>query len=100
MRHQAIRNIYPNVILIKDDIGCFDKDNQIVEIDEKIVETEIDRLIQEDQKIEYIRKRVAAYPPLSDLADALYWQDNGDDSQIKEYFQKCKTVKNQYPKSE
>lgn len=98
MRHQAIRNIYPNVIVIKDDIGCFDENNDIVEIDEILVLEETQRLSDEYNSTEYIRQRIKEYPYIGDLADAIYWQTKGDDSHMIAYIQACDEIKNKYPK--
>jgi hypothetical protein len=42
--------------------------------------------------------RRAAYPPLEDLADALYWQAMGDDSKMRDYMTRCCTVKTIFPR--
>jgi len=44
--------------------------------------------------------REAAYPPLTDLADALYWQAQGDDSKMAAYLAACAAVKERFPKSQ
>ena len=43
------------------------------------------------------RKRVAEYPPLTELGDALYWKEQGDDSKYVSYMNKCEQVKKKYP---
>lgn len=43
------------------------------------------------------RKRQAEYPPITELGDALYWKENGNDSKYKEYIKKCDEVKKKYP---
>lgn len=43
--------------------------------------------------------RTKEYPPLADLADALYWEAKGDDSKMTIYLAKCDAVKQRYPKS-
>ena len=48
MRHQAIRNIYPDVSEIQSDHEIFDADGNPVDIDESLVEAEVARL-QEEQ---------------------------------------------------
>lgn len=58
------------------------------------------RLENEYQATEYQRLRQPEYPPLEDLADALYWQSKGDDSKMVSYLQACDEVKNKYPKPE
>lgn len=42
-------------------------------------------------------KRLQEYPSLSELADALYWKENGNESKYKEYIKKCDEVKKKYP---
>ncbi len=46
----------------------------------------------------YISLRMRAYPPITDLADALVHQANGDLQPLAEYVQKCNMVKKQFPK--
>jgi hypothetical protein len=46
----------------------------------------------------YAEQRAMAYPPVSELGDALYWQTKGDNSKIEAYLAKCEAVKAQYPK--
>lgn len=41
--------------------------------------------------------RAAAYPPMTDLADALYWQANGDRSKMDAYMAACELVKLTHP---
>lgn len=47
---------------------------------------------------EYQRLRQPEYPPLSDLADALYWQAQGDESKMTAYLAAVDAVKQKYPK--
>lgn len=42
--------------------------------------------------------RRAAYPPLEELADALYWQSQGDNTKMAAYLAKVKMVKERFPK--
>lgn len=46
----------------------------------------------------YRDKRFAEYPSPSDLADALYWKAQGDDSRWNEWMTRCAAVKAKYPK--
>jgi hypothetical protein len=43
------------------------------------------------------RKRKAEYPPITELGDALYWKEQGNDSKYIEYIGKCEQVKTKYP---
>lgn len=51
---------------------------------------------QESEK--YKGLRAAEYPPLADLADAVYWQAQGDDTKMTAYLAAVDAVKQQYPK--
>lgn len=46
---------------------------------------------------DYAARRAAEYPPLADLADALYWKDKGDLSLWSAYVAKVAAVKAKYP---
>lgn len=48
----------------------------------------------------YAELRRAEYPPLSDLADAMYWINQGDESKMQAYLAACDAVKAKYPKVE
>lgn len=45
-----------------------------------------------------INSRIANYPPLQDLADALYWQSKGDTVKLQAYLAACDKVKEAFPK--
>ena len=62
------------------------------------LEQEILRLQQEYDSKLYQRQRQVEYPPLSELADALYWQNKGDTTKMQDYLAKCELVKQKYPK--
>lgn len=100
MNHQAIRNLYPQVVVIQDGIGCFDINNESVEIDAALVDAETARLAAERAATEYKRQRAPEYPSLQDLADALYWQSKGNSEPMINYIAACETVKTKYPKGE
>ena len=48
---------------------------------------------------EYQRQRKMEYPNLEELADAIYWQSNGDSSKMTEYLEKVSLIKEKYPKN-
>jgi hypothetical protein len=56
------------------------------------------RLQAELDATEYQRKRQPEYPPIADLADALYWQSNGDETKMTAYLAAVDAVKVKYPK--
>jgi hypothetical protein len=55
-------------------------------------------LLAERARTAYIDKRVAEYPALGDFADAYYWSQNGDNTKMTAYLEKCDAVKVKYPK--
>jgi len=65
---------------------------------ESEVTAEIARLQAKYNTQEYARKRAPEYPPLTDLADALYHQSKGDETKLTAYLAKCEAVKQKYPK--
>lgn len=59
---------------------------------------EVARRQAELDATEYQRLRAPEYPPLSELADAIYWQSQGDESKMVAYLEKVAAVKEKYPK--
>lgn len=49
-------------------------------------------------KPDYRAERAAAYPPLADFADAIYWCERGDDTKLKSWLEACDAVKAKFPK--
>jgi len=91
MDHAAIRKAYPNVNLIDDELGAFDKDDKKVTLDQ----SKIDAARVELNKLVYQYNRERAYPDIGTQLDYIY--HNGID--------KWKTdivdpVKQKYPKPE
>lgn len=62
------------------------------------INEELDRIELEESKLEYQRHRKVEYPPLADLADALYWQAQGDETKMTAYLAAVEAVKQKYPK--
>jgi len=89
-KHQAILATHSNVVTIRGDVA-YDKDENIVAYNEATVQAYIDTHA-------YIAKRHPEYPPLTDLADALYHQSKGDETKLTAYLAKCEAVKQKYPK--
>lgn len=61
------------------------------------IRTDDERAADAAEEIDAARR--AAYPPLADLADALYWQSQGDNSKMDAYNAAIAAVKEQFPKS-
>ena len=64
-KHEAIYKLYPNVITINNEVS-YDKDGNVVTVDENAVQAEID-------KHAYIEQRQLAYKPLAEQLDMMYW---------------------------
>jgi len=85
-KHEAIYKLYPNVVTIHGDVA-YDADGNEVVYDENAVIVEMD-------KVAYIDKRVAEYPPIGDQLDALFHAGVFP----QEMANKIQAVKNKYPK--
>ena len=96
MRHQAIRNVHPNVISIYGDSDARDDNGNAISIDEAKVQAEVAKLEAEYQANEYQRQRAGEYLPLGEQLDMLYW-DKKDGTNTWE--QHIDAVKAKYPKS-
>jgi hypothetical protein len=62
------------------------------------IETRINELQAIADSLAYQEQRKQEYPPLADLADALFWQANGDNSKMTSYLAQVAAVKDRYPK--
>lgn len=98
--HNAIYRAYPNVVTIDDGTGAFDAEGNQIELDQAKVDAAAAELAAEAAATAYQRQRAPEYPPFSDLADALYWASEGDDSKLTAYYAACAAVKAKYPKPE
>ena len=67
---------------------------------ESAVNAKIAELEAQDAALQYRELRRPEYPPLTDLADAIFWQQQGDDSKMAAYVAACEAVKAKYPKPE
>jgi hypothetical protein len=90
IKHQAIIATHPSIVTIRGD-DAFDADGNLVTYDEATVQAYIDSQA-------YIENRQREYPPLANLADALYHQSKGDETKLTAYLAKCESVKTKYPK--
>lgn len=95
MNHQAIYNLYPNVVSIDDGSGALDSSGNKVDIDIELVSIEELRLASLYKASEYQRLRSKEYPPITDYLDGVV---KGDQAQIDKYIADCQAVKAKYPK--
>ena len=97
MRHEAIYNLYPNVVSVDDGAGAFDAHGNQVTVDEAAVAAEIARLQAEYEAKSYARSRAAEYPSLQEQLDTQYWDAiNGTTN----WADAIAAVKTKYPKPE
>ena len=94
-RYKAIINTHPNVVTINGDKDAWDKDGNVVVLDESKIATEMERLQAEYDAQEYSRNRKTEYPPIPEQLDYIF--HNG--------IEKWKTdmilpVKEKYPKGD
>ena len=90
MNHNAIYKLNPTVVTICGDVA-YDADGNEVAYDKAAVDAYV-------AANAYIAKRASEYPPIGDFADAYYWAQNGDDTKMTAYIDKCEAVKTKYPK--
>ena len=89
--HDAIRQLNNNIVTIRGDVA-YDANENVVEYDKAAAEA----LVTANA---YKVKRASEYPSLAEFADAYYWAQNGDDTKMTAYIEKCEAVKTKYPKS-
>lgn len=64
------------------------------------LDAEFAKVVEAYKNTEYQRLREPEYPSTADLADAMYWQSQGDDSKMTAYLAAVAAVKQKYPKPE
>ena len=94
IKYMAIKNIYPNVITRRGDL-VYDKDENLISMDEALVKTEYDKLLAEYDALDYARKRKAEYPDIYNYIDGIV---KSDQAQIDKYIADCQAVKDKYSK--
>jgi hypothetical protein len=95
MRHEAIYNLYPNVVTIDDGAGAFDAQGDQVTIDESAVAIEIERLIPIQLAKEATENRRNAYIA---EADALFFKAQRGEATMEEWQAKVAEIKARFPK--
>lgn len=98
MNHEAIYRAYSNAVSVDDTEGAFDANGNKIELDQALVDAAAAEIATERAATQYQRDRRPKYPSLADLADALYWSNQGDNTKLDEYYQACAAVKAKYPK--
>ena len=83
-RHKAIAALYPNAAIIDDGAGAFDKDGNVISLDESAINAWVDPNL-------YADNRAIAYPSIAEQLDEIY--HNGIDA----WKVKIKAVKDANP---
>ena len=96
----AIIRAYPAAYRVSSKYGAFDADGNKIELDQTLVDAAAAELAAEAAATQYQRDRQPEYPSLADLADALYWSNQGDNTKLDAYYAACAAVKAKYPKPE
>ena len=98
--HEAIYRTHPNVVTVCEKHGPLDADGNQITLDQALVDAAAAELAAEAAATQYQRDRQPEYPDLTDLADALYWSNQGDNTKLDEYYASVSAVKTKYPKPE
>jgi hypothetical protein len=94
----AIIRAYPTAYRVSSKYGAFDADGNQIELDQALVDAAAAEIQAELDATQYQRDRQPEYPSLADLADALYWSNQGDNTKLDAYYAACEAVKTKYPK--
>ena len=97
MRTLAIRKVYPEVVDIFNDglvWKAWDKHKKEIELDEKLIKIELEKLQAEQKLVEYKKLRKLEYPSIEECVHAIL-DDNLEELQAKRL-----AVKEKYPKPE
>ena len=95
MNHQAIYNLYPNVVSIDDTAGVMDKNGNQVPVVQSDYEAEVARLQAEYDAQAYARARAKAYPSWQEQMDMMY-HDQTEGSRT--WLDAIEAVKEAHPK--
>ena len=93
MRDQAIYNTHPTVVSINGETDAYDKDGNLISLDETLISTEVNRLQAEYDTLAYSRNRRADYPDWGTQLDKIY-----DDGLTKWKSEMVDPVKAKWPK--
>ena len=99
MRSQAIRNAHPEVVSVNAGTTAWDKDGNVITLDEDKIKIELDKLQTAYDAIEYQRKRIYEYPRVEEQLDMLWHaMDDGTLTKVDAFYDANKAVKDKYPK--
>ena len=90
--HDAIFKAYPNVGIINDETGAFDKDGKSITLEQSKIDAARTEIDKEFSDTKYQRDRANEYPSVVDQLDLIYH------SGIDAWKAKIKETKDKYPK--
>ena len=100
--HDAIYKAYPDVVIIDDDSGAYDKDNKLVTLEQSKIDAARTTLDTEAAAILYQKQRTGEagttdtiYLPLAEQLDMQYWDAVNGTTTWKDHIA---AVKSKYPK--
>jgi|TARA_Y100000114_G_C11675854_1_gene286142 hypothetical protein len=100
--HDAIYKAYPNVVIVDDDSGAYDKDNKLVTLEQSKIDAARTTLDTEAAAILYQKQRTGEagttdtiYLPLAEQLDMQYWDAVNGTTTWKDHIA---AVKSKYPK--
>lgn len=94
----ALQRLAPNALYVVRDGEIEWQSEDIAQPTDEQIEATIETLKQEHIDNLYKNDRRKKYPPLADLADAIYWQQQGDNTKMDAYLAAVQAVKDAYPK--
>ena len=95
MNHQAIYNLYPNVVSVDDTAGAMDKDGNQVPVVQSDYKAEVARLQAEYDSKAYARARAESYPSWQSQMDMMF-HDQTEGSRT--WLDAIEAVKEAHPK--
>jgi hypothetical protein len=98
---QAITTLYPDAhweIEDEDYDKLVWKSEDIPKPSRTVLETEAARIQAVWVQNQYQRDRKYEYPQVTELADAIYHQQNGNEVPLQQYLAKVQAVKDRFPK--
>ena len=89
--HAAIIKAYPNVAIVDDGVGAFDKDGKSITLEQSKIDAARVTLDAEYAALEYSRKRAIQYVSLQEQMDMQYWDSVNGTSIWKDHIAKVKS---------
>tara|TARA_R100001443_G_scaffold13510_2_gene23506 strand:+ start:7835 stop:8131 length:297 start_codon:yes stop_codon:yes gene_type:complete len=89
--HAAIRKAYPNVVIVDDGAGAFDKDGNSITLVQSNIDTARTTLNTEAAAVKYKEDRAKAFASIGDQLDMQYWDAVNGTTTWKDHVAKVKS---------